>query len=59
MPNDFASLAEVESRLHLYEELTNRQPRPFQWKFDRAKLTAWWQRLETKKNNALKPDQYL
>lgn len=58
-PNDFTSLAEVESRLHLYEELTNRQPRPFQWKFDRAKLTAWWQRLEAKKNNALKPDQYL
>ncbi|HEV3145262.1 MAG TPA: IS630 family transposase [Gemmataceae bacterium] len=58
-PNDFTSLAEVESRLRLYEELTNRQPRPFQWKFDRAKLTAWWQRLETKKNNALKPDQYL
>lgn len=58
-PNDFTSLAEVESRLHLYEELTNRQPRPFQWKFDRAKLTAWWQRLEAKKNNAQKPDQYL
>ncbi len=58
-PNDFTSLAEVESRLRLYEELTNRQLRPFNWKFDRAKLTAWWQRLEAKKNNAQKPDQYL
>lgn len=58
-PNDFTSLAEVESRLHLYEELTNRQPRPFKWKFDRAKLQAWWQRLEAKKNAAQKPDQYL
>jgi hypothetical protein len=57
MPNDFTSLAEVELRLHLYEQLTNRQPRPFQWKFDRAKLTAWWQRLEAKTNHAQKPDQ--
>src|SRR6202035_3041026 len=32
-PNDFASLAEVEERLRLYEELTNRTPRPFAWKF--------------------------
>ena len=58
-PNDFTSLQEVESRLRLYEELTNRQPRPFNWKFDRAKLTAWWQRLEAKKAAARKPDQYL
>ena len=49
-PNDFASLAEVETRLRLYEELTNRQPRPFNWKFDRAKLHRWWQRLEAKRN---------
>lgn len=58
-PNDFTSLEEVASRLRLYEELTNRQPRPFNWKFDRAKLTAWWQRLETKKSAAKKPDPYL
>ena len=37
-PNDFASLEEVEQRLRLYEELTNREPRPFDWKFDRAAL---------------------
>jgi hypothetical protein len=28
-PNDFASLGEVEQRLRLYEELMNREPRPF------------------------------
>ena len=37
-PNDFASLEEVEQRLRLYEELSNREPRPFEWKFDRAAL---------------------
>ena len=35
-PNDFASLEEVEQRLMLYEELSNSEPRPFNWKFDRA-----------------------
>jgi hypothetical protein len=44
-PNDFADLAEVEQRLRLYEELTNRSPRPFEWKFDRAKLKAFLKRL--------------
>ena len=58
-PNDFTSLAEVETRLRLYEELTNRQPRPFNWRFDRAKLTQWWQRLEAKHKAAQKPHQYL
>ena len=48
-PNDFSSLAEVERRLHLYEELSNKHPRPFAWKFDRAKLTAFLLRLETKR----------
>src|SRR5262249_28976092 len=43
-PNDFANLAEVEQRLRLYEELSNRHPRPFQWKFDRAKLEAFLRR---------------
>lgn len=46
MPNDFASLAEVEQRIRLYEELTNRQLRPFRWKFDRVKLAQWLERLE-------------
>lgn len=47
-PNDFPDLAAVEQRLRLYEELTNRCPRPFDWKFDRRKLTAFLQRLESK-----------
>jgi hypothetical protein len=37
-PNDFASLREVELRLRLYEELTNREPRPFNWKFTKYDL---------------------
>jgi hypothetical protein len=45
-PNDFGSLKEVEQRLRLYEELTNRNPRPFNWKFDRAKLTRFLDRLK-------------
>jgi hypothetical protein len=44
-PNDFADLAAVEQRLRLYEELTNRSPRPFAWQFDRAKLKAFLKRL--------------
>jgi len=48
-PNDFASLEEVEQRLLLYEELSNREPRPFDWKFDRAALEAFLKRLEAKR----------
>lgn len=44
-PNDFADLAAVEQRLLLYEELTNRSPKPFAWQFDRAKLKAFLKRL--------------
>jgi len=47
-PNDFASLDEVEQRLHLYEELTNKTPRPFNWKFDRVKLTRFLDRIQQK-----------
>jgi hypothetical protein len=47
-PNDFASLEEVEQRLRLYEELTNREPRPFDWRFDRAALQAFLRKLEAK-----------
>jgi hypothetical protein len=48
-PNDFASLEEVEQRLRLYEELSNREPRPFQWKFDRAALQTLLAKLEAKR----------
>ena len=40
-PNDFSGLDEVRVRLALYEELSNRTPRPFQWKFTRQKLMDW------------------
>jgi len=49
VPNDFASLDEVEQRIRLYEELTSRQLRPFRWEFDRVKLAQWLERLEAKR----------
>jgi hypothetical protein len=48
-PNDFASLVEVEERLRLYEALTNRQPQPFEWRFDRGKLNRFLARLEARR----------
>ena len=48
-PNDFASLEEVEQRLLLYQELTNQKPRPFNWKFDPAKLAEFLARLEARR----------
>jgi hypothetical protein len=48
-PNDFSNLAEVADRLRLYETLSNRQPRPFDWQFNRQKLTEFLQRLESKR----------
>jgi DDE superfamily endonuclease len=47
-PNDFANLQEVELRLRLYEELTNREPQPFNWKFTRNDLFELLQRLASK-----------
>jgi len=44
-PNDFASLEEVAQRLRLYEAHSNQQPRPFAWKFTRAKLAEFLERL--------------
>jgi len=43
-PNDFPNLAAVRLRLALYEELTNRQPKPFAWKFTRQDLMDWLKR---------------
>ena len=45
-PNDFSNLQELEVRLRLYEELSNRSPKPFQWKFAREKLELWLQRVK-------------
>lgn len=46
-PNDFPDLDAVRLRLALYEELTNRQPKPFEWKFTRKELLAWVQRAKS------------
>jgi hypothetical protein len=48
-PNDFASIEEVQQRLRLYEVLSNRAPRPFDWRFDRAALRDYLERLEAKR----------
>jgi len=43
-PNDFEYLDAVRVRLELYEELSNRTPKPFRWKFTRQDLLAWLKR---------------
>src|SRR6185503_8319518 len=48
-PNDFADLEALRLRLALYEELSNQPPTPFQWKFDRAKLTALLAKIEARR----------
>jgi len=47
-PNDFADLEALRLRLALYEELSNHHPTPFQWKFDRTKLTALLAKIEAR-----------
>jgi hypothetical protein len=44
-PNDSADLQELELRIRLYEELTNRQPKPFDWRFTKYDLFDLLQRL--------------
>jgi hypothetical protein len=48
-PNDFANLETLRLRLALYEELSNQNPTPFQWKFDRTTLTALLAKIEARK----------
>jgi DDE superfamily endonuclease len=43
-PNDFANTDDLRIRLRLYEELTNRRPKPFAWKFTRQELAEWLKR---------------
>lgn len=43
-PNDFTNLEAIRLRLALYEQLTNRQPQPFAWKFTRQDLMEWLER---------------
>jgi DDE superfamily endonuclease len=47
-PNDFTDLEALQLRLALYEELSNQNPTPFQWKFDRSKLTALLAKIEAR-----------
>jgi DDE superfamily endonuclease len=47
-PNDFTDLEAIQLRLALYEELSNQNPTPFQWKFDRTKLTALLAKIEAR-----------
>jgi hypothetical protein len=44
-PNDFIDLHDVQLRLRLYEELSNRNPKPFNWRFTRFDLFDLFQRL--------------
>ena len=45
-PNDFVDLEALRLRLALSEELSHHHPTPFQWKFDRTKLTALFAKIE-------------
>jgi DDE superfamily endonuclease len=47
-PNDSADLRELELRIKLYEELTNRQAQPFDWRFTKYDLFDLLQRLARK-----------
>jgi DDE superfamily endonuclease len=44
-PNDSTDLQELELRIRLYEELTNKQPKPFDWKFTKYDLFDLLQRV--------------
>ncbi len=44
-PNDSTDLQELSLRIKLYEELTNRQPKPFNWRFTKCDLFRLLQRL--------------
>jgi len=44
-PNDSANLQELAVRIRLYEELTNQEPKPFDWHFTKYDLFALLQRL--------------
>ena len=54
-PNDFSGLAEVRLRLRLYEELSNRNPRPFDWRFTSRDLFDLLLRLAQKEGGLVPP----
>jgi DDE superfamily endonuclease len=56
-PCDFADLEALRLRLALYEDLSNRSPKPFAWKFDRAKLVALMVKIEAHEKFLAKVEQ--
>jgi len=51
-PNDSTNLHELELRIKLYEELTNKQPKPFNWRFTKYDLFDLLQRLARREATA-------
>ncbi len=51
-PNDSTDLQELELRIKLYEELTNKQPKPFDWRFTKYDLFDLLQRLAKRETAA-------
>src|SRR5450755_1189191 len=51
-PNDSTNLQELELRIKLYEELTNQQPKPFDWKFTKYDLFDLLQRIARRETAA-------
>ena len=49
-PNDFPDLDSVRMRLALYEDLSNRHPKPFAWKFNRDQLATLLTRIAAHEN---------
>ena len=47
-PNDAASLADIANRLKQFEDLNNKDPCPYNWRFDRSKLEQFLRRMEAR-----------
>ena len=47
-PNDATSLADIANRLKQFEDLNNKDPCPYNWRFDRSKLEQFLRRLEAR-----------
>ena len=57
-PNDFPNLDAVATRLALYETLSNQNPKPFAWKFNRDKLAALLKRIASHESKLAAAVQY-
>ena len=51
-PNDSTDLLDLELRIMLYEELTNKEPKPFDWKFTKFDLFDLLQRISKREASA-------